>query len=62
MSISPNVNMSEETGQASNCAKKSRATVLALADALGDDPNGENFSGYLGLYNSLYCNCMGLNC
>ena len=44
-------------GRASDCARMARNLVLYTASLTGDNPNGENFQGYLALYNSLYEAC-----
>lgn len=57
MNASSNVSFEEE-GRASDCVRMARATVMALADFVGDDVNGENFQGYLAIYMDLYTDCL----
>ena len=57
MSVSPNVETLEEDGRASDCARMARATVLELADAYGQDPNGLYFDYFIGIYHNLYEDC-----
>lgn len=52
-----NTQMAFEDGKASDCARMARSAVLMFADAANDDPNGENFEGWLALYNHLYLAC-----
>ena len=42
----------------SGCVQSARADTLALADGLGDDPNGSDFRFYLSVYMSLYTSCL----
>ena len=56
MSVSPAVE-AEEDGRASDCARMARATVLELADAYGQDPNGVYFDYFIGIYHNLYTDC-----
>ena len=50
-------NIDVEDGRASDCVRMARSTVLLMAEGAGDDPNGENFEGWLALYNHLYSAC-----
>lgn len=53
-----NLNETEiEDGRASDCVRMARSVVLTMAEGVGDDPNGENFQGWLALYNHLYLAC-----
>lgn len=47
-----------EDGRASDCARMARATVMALAEFVGDDVNGANLEGYLVIYMDLYTDCL----
>ena len=57
MSVSSSNKLVNEDGRASDCARMARATVLALADAYGQDPNGVYFEYFLNHYNRLYLDC-----
>ena len=51
------ISVDSEDGRASDCARMARATVMALAEFVGDDVNGENLEGYLTIYHGLYSDC-----
>lgn len=47
MSVSPNVEVVEEYGNPSDCARMARTVVMITASEFGHDPNVDYFGGYL---------------
>jgi hypothetical protein len=51
-------NQYDDYGRASDCVNMARGAILTLAEASGEDPNGDNFEAYLGIYMTMYENCL----
>ena len=58
--MSNNLSAIPYSGGALDCIKEARDIILHITSQNGDDPNGENFEYYIGIYNALYLDCMGL--